>query len=71
MNFGEMSLLGQTKRSASVHADSEVVCRIIHGRDLDALAEQWPQLKIVLLRNLAGDLAGKLRRATQWIAALA
>lgn len=71
MNFGEMSLLGQTKRSASVHADTEVECRVLDTRELDALEEQAPRLKIVLLENLARDMAAKLRRATQWIAALA
>lgn len=71
MNFGEMSLLGQATRSASVHADSDVACRVIDARELDTLAEQWPRLKIVLLENLARDIAGKLRRATQWISALA
>lgn len=30
-----------------------------------------PLLKITLLENLAKDMASKLRRATQWIGALA
>ncbi|NTV96253.1 MAG: glutaminase A [Thiobacillus sp.] len=71
MNFGEMVLLGQTTRSASVHADTEVRCRILDKEAIDRLSEQMPQLKIALLENLALDVAGKLRRATQWIAALA
>jgi glutaminase len=71
MNFGEMSLLGQASRSASVHADSDVVCRVLDTHELDALESEAPQLKIVLLENLARDLAEKLRRATQWISALA
>lgn len=71
MVFGEMVLLGQATRSASVYADSAVVCRIIEAGDLDGISAQNPQLKIILLQNLAGDLANTLRRATQWIAALA
>lgn len=71
MNFGEMSLLGQSHRSASVHADTQVRCRVLDTRELDAMEAELPQLKIVVLENLARDLAGKLRRATQWIAALA
>jgi glutaminase len=71
MNFGEMSLLGQSARSASVHADTDVTCWILLNHDLDALAVESPRLKIVLLENLARDMAAKLRRATQWIAALA
>ena len=71
MSFGEMTLLGQTQRTASVVADSEVRCRVLHVSDLEALAEQVPGIKIQLLENLARDLAVKLRGATQWIAALA
>jgi glutaminase len=71
MNFGEMVLLGQTIRSASVHADSEAVCRILEADDIDRLSNQTPLLKILLLENLAKEMASNLRRATQWIAALA
>jgi glutaminase len=71
MNFGEMALLGQTTRSASVHADTEVRCRILETEAVDRLSRQMPLLKITLLENLARDMADKLRRATQWIAALA
>jgi len=71
MNFGEMTLLGQTSRSASVHADTDVRCHILNTRDIDRLSDQTPLLKIALLENLAKDMASKLRRATQWIAALA
>ena len=71
MNFGEMVMLGQTLRSASAYADTEVTCRVIHITDVDKLAERNPSLKITLLENLAKDMADNLRRATQWIAALA
>jgi len=71
MIFGEMVLLGQTTRSASVYADSAVSCRIIEAKDLDQISDRDPLLKIVLLENLAKDMANTLRRATQWIAALA
>lgn len=71
MNFGEMVLLGQTTRSATVVADSQVRCRILEAGDFNRLAEQTPQLKIALLENLNRDLAEKLRRTTQWVSALA
>lgn len=71
MNFGEMALLGQTTRSASVYADTEVICRVLETAEFNKLAEQVPQLKIGVLENLSNDLANKLRRATKWIAALA
>lgn len=71
MEFGEMTLLGQTRRTASVVADSGVRCRVLHVDALEQLAQQVPEIKIRLLENLARDLAVKLRGATQWIAALA
>jgi glutaminase len=71
MNFGEMVLLGQATRSATVIADSDVRCHILKVDDFNRLSEQAPQLKITLLENLTKDMADKLRRATQWISALA
>lgn len=71
MNFGEMALLGQTTRSASVHADTEVRCLVLDVADFDRLAAQFPQIKITLLENLARDVANRLRDANRWIAALA
>ena len=71
MNFGEMVLLGQTTRSATVVADTETICRILAAGDLDRISTDTPGLKIILLENLGKDMANSLRRATQWIAALA
>lgn len=71
MNFGEMALMGQTMRSASVYADTEVICRVMETEEFNQLAEQMPQLKINLLENLSSDLANNLRQANKWIAALA
>jgi len=66
-----MVLLGQTNRSASVYAETDVTCRILDADDLDRLSQCHPVLRITLLENLARDLAQKLRRSTQWISALA
>lgn len=71
MNFGELMLLGQTTRTATVVANTEVTCRILDAAALDQLARDAPAVKIVLLENLARDMAEKLKRSTQWIAALA
>jgi glutaminase len=71
MEFGEMALLGQTTRSASVYADTEVRCRILEAGDFGAIADKAPLLKIAVLENLARDMANRLRGANQWIAALA
>ncbi|UCV24341.1 glutaminase A [Ferribacterium limneticum] len=71
MSFGEMVLLGQTTRSATVVADCDVNCWVLDAKDIDCLAHEAPMLKIILLENISRDMAGKLLRATQWIAALA
>lgn len=71
MEFGEMALLGQTTRSASVYADTDVRCLVLEVDEIERLAAQAPQLKITLLQNLARDLANRLRGANQWVAALA
>ena len=71
MVFGEMILLGQKTRSASVFADSEVSCFILDQKDLERISDREPALKITVLENLARDMADKLRRSNQWISALA
>ena len=71
MEFGEMALLGQTTRSASVYADTEVRCRVLEAGDFGGIADEAPLLKIAVLQNLARDMAGRLRGANEWIAALA
>lgn len=71
MSFGEMVLLGQTIRSATVVADCKVECWVLKASDIDRLARDAPMLRITLLENLSRDMAEKLKRATQWIAALA
>jgi glutaminase len=71
MEFGEMVLLGHTTRSASVYADTEVRCRILESANFDRVTAREPQLKIMLLENLARGLAVRLRGANRWISALA
>ena len=71
MEFGEMALLGQTSRSASVYADTEVRCRVLEASDFGKITDATPLLKITVLQNLASDMANRLRGANQWIAALA
>lgn len=71
MNFGELVLLGQTTRSASVYADTDLQCYILTATDLNRISSQAPELRIRLLENLANDLANKLRPTTQLVSALA
>jgi len=71
MSFGEMVLLGQTARSATVVADCKVECWVLAADDIDRLARDAPLLRITLLENISHDMAEKLKQATHWIAALA
>jgi glutaminase len=71
MVFGEMVLLGQKTRSASVFADLEVRVMTFEADELERIAQREPRLRIALLENLARDLAAKMRGSTQWIATLA
>ena len=71
MEFGEMAILGQTARSASVYADTEVRCRILEALEFGKITDAVPHLKIIVLENLAIDMANRLRGANKWIAALA
>ncbi|OGT81368.1 MAG: glutaminase A [Gammaproteobacteria bacterium RIFCSPLOWO2_02_FULL_61_13] len=71
MTFGEMALLGQTIRSASVHSETEVRCRVLKVGDFNRISDQHPLLKITFLENLARDMADRLQGANKWIAALA
>jgi glutaminase len=71
MSFGEMALLGQSARSASVFADSGVRAWALRAADLDQLRAEHPDIMINVLRNLSFDLAQKLRQANKMIGALA
>lgn len=65
MVFGEMSLVDRSPRSASVRADSPVVCHILAPANLDRIGEEHPLIKIKLLKNLARTLSRRLREANQ------
>ena len=66
-----MVIVGQTKRTASIHADNQVKCWILHASDLDSLANLNPHLKIIILKNLALSLGGNLKKSNELISILA
>ena len=70
MTFGEMAVLGQTKRTATVYADSTTECWLLEAHRFDELAQDHPRLKIVVLENLAQSLAARLKQSNQLIGAL-
>lgn len=63
MNFGEMALLDHAPRSADVRADGPIEALEFGLDDFHNLANHEPALQIVLLKNLAGILAKRLRDA--------
>jgi glutaminase len=71
MTFGEMVMLGQTTRTATIQADTDVNCKTLRASDLDKLAASRPLLKIAILNNLATLLAEKLKQANGLVATLA
>ncbi|MGZ5006692.1 MAG: Crp/Fnr family transcriptional regulator, partial [Methylobacter sp.] len=71
MSFGEVVILGQTYRTATVLADSNVKCWVLQATDLDRLADTRPKMKITILNNLAVLLAEKLKQANGMVAVLA
>ncbi len=69
--FGEIALLDQEVRSASVLADEDLVCYVLSRADFLVLSTQHPFIAIKLLANLARELSGRLRRANRTIYQLA
>lgn len=60
-SFGEMVLLGGATRSASVSALDACILLIIRERDFAKLCDSNPRIGYQVMRNIATDLAYKLR----------
>lgn len=69
--FGELALLDQEARSASVEADEELVCYVLPHSGFETLTQHHPMIAIKLLANLGRELSGRLRRANRTIYQLA
>ncbi len=59
--FGEMTLLDNATRSATVSAADPTTLIVIHEPEFRALCEDNPRIGYRVIRNLADDLAYKLR----------
>jgi glutaminase len=71
MCVGEMSLLGEAARTADVVADSAVEYDELHLADFHRLQTTAPEVRMVLLENLARKLASHLRQTNSELRALA
>jgi len=69
--FGELALLDEEARSATVEADEDLVCYVLGHENFVTLTQQNPTVAIKLLTNLGRELAGRLRRANRTIYQLA
>jgi SulP family sulfate permease len=70
-NFGELALLDQEARSATVEADEDLVCYVLTHEKFVMLTQRDPAVAIKLLMNLSRELASGLRRTTRTIYELA
>jgi sulfate permease, SulP family len=65
--FGELAILDAGPRSATVTADSELVCYGLNEGDFATLSARSPAVAIKLLAALGRELSGRLRRANRTI----
>jgi MFS superfamily sulfate permease-like transporter len=65
--FGELALLDEGTRSASVVADGELVCYGLTKNNFGALAKEAPAVAIKLISALGRELSSRLRAANRTI----
>jgi CRP-like cAMP-binding protein len=65
--FGELPILDQGPRSASVVADDELVCYGLTNADFAALAKTVPGAAIRFMAAIGRELSGRLRTANRTI----
>jgi len=68
--FGEVALLDQQPRSATVTADEDVVCYVLSEDAFRALVRDHHAIAIKLLTSLGSELSRRLRRANAMISEL-
>jgi CRP-like cAMP-binding protein len=65
--FGEMALLDEGTRAATVVADGPLVCYSLSRSDFTALGARAPTVAIKLLANLSREMTTRLRTANRTI----
>jgi glutaminase len=68
--FGGMALLDQGRRSADIRANEPIVCYAFSMARLEEIGQRYPRIQLQLMRNLAQEMASRLRRANDEIAEL-
>ena len=70
MPFGEVALIDEKPRSATVRAQETTEVVLLPAHELRALMSNQPALGVIVLRNLARVLCARVRASNQQIAAL-
>ena len=65
MVFGEMAVIDRAPRSATIVADSQIVCDVLSVEELERLGATHPGIKIKLLEGLSLCLCRRLRVANR------
>ena len=65
--FGELGLIDQESRSATITADGELICYVLGRSDFVAVTRMYPGVAIKLLRNLSRELSYRLRWANRTV----
>ena len=65
--FGELALLDEGLRSATVTAEEDLICYSLSKDDFAALGVELPAIAIKLLASLGRELSGRLRVANRTI----
>ncbi len=65
--FGELALLDPGARSATVVADTDLVCYALTTSDFAAMAANFPGVALRLLAAIGRELSGRLRTANRTI----
>jgi CRP-like cAMP-binding protein len=63
--FGEIALLDNDVRSASVKAINDIECFVIHKKDFEELCEKYPVIGYRIMKEIARSLTQRIRKSNQ------
>jgi CRP-like cAMP-binding protein len=61
--FGEIAIIDGAERTATVRAETEIVCLLLPGRPFMKMVRSEPEIAVALLRQLAGRVRDLQARA--------
>ena len=63
--FGEMAILDNERRSATVTADESLACYVLHRLTFEKLAVTNPRIALTIISNLAREMSLRIRLANK------